>query len=114
MNGITWTETALDDLKALHGWLGRDSKPLADRVLEKIFDAIEQVIPFPRIGRVVSEVGDESVRELLFRTFRIVDEAGAQGIVRSACCTVGAPASGASRGAGSALIRPHPVHRGAW
>ena len=81
MNGVTWTEPALDDLKALHGWIGRDSKPLADRILDKIFDAIEQVIPFPRIGRVVSEVGDDSVRELLFRTFRIVYQAGAKGIV---------------------------------
>jgi plasmid stabilization system protein ParE len=81
MTGITWSEPALEDMKALRGWIGRDSKPLADRVVERIFDAIEQVIPFPRIGRVVSEVGDESVRELLFRTFRIVYHAGADGIV---------------------------------
>lgn len=81
MSGITWTEPALEDVKALRGWIGRDSKPLADRIVEKIFDAVEQAIPFPRIGRVVTEVDDESVRELLFRTFRIVYQTARDGVV---------------------------------
>ena len=50
-------------------------------VVETIFDSIEKVIPFPRIGRVVTEVGDDTVRELLFRTFRIVYKVTAEGIV---------------------------------
>jgi|GEM_PF-2510645 len=81
MNAITWSGPALDDVQALRKWLGRDSKPLSDSVVETIFDAIEKVIPFPRIGRVVAEVGDDTVRELLFRTFRIVYKVTAGGIV---------------------------------
>jgi toxin ParE1/3/4 len=69
---LAWTQTALDDLAAVRSWLGRDSKPLADRVIETLLTGIERVLPFPRIGRVVAEVGDESVRELLLRTFRLV------------------------------------------
>ena len=81
MTGITWTQPALDDVKALRSWIGRDSKPMADRIVERIFDAVEQAIPFPRIGRLVTEVEDETVRELLFRTFRIVYQTAADGIV---------------------------------
>lgn len=81
MNAIAWSQPAMDDVKALAAWLGRDSGPLSDQVVERIFEAVEQVIPFPRIGRVVAEVGDESVRELLFRTFRIIYQSGDDGIV---------------------------------
>jgi plasmid stabilization system protein ParE len=81
MSAIAWSEPALNDVKALRGWIGRDSEALSNQVVERIFDAVEQAIPFPRIGRVVSEVGDESVRELLFRTFRIVYKAEAERIV---------------------------------
>lgn len=81
MSTIAWSEPALDDVTALRKWLARDSKPLSDSVVETIFNAIETVVPFPRIGRVVSEVGDDTVRELLFRTFRIVYKVTADGIV---------------------------------
>lgn len=81
MSGITWAQPALDDLKALRAWIGRDSEPLSDRVAERIFDAVEQAIPFPRIGRVVTEVDDENVRELLFRTFRIIYQTVHDGVV---------------------------------
>lgn len=81
MNSVAWTAPALDDLKALRSWLGRDSQALSDSVVDKIFDAVDKVLPFPRIGRVVSEVADETVRELLFRTFRIVYKVTASGIV---------------------------------
>lgn len=77
---VSWTEPALADLAALRTWVARDSEPLADRILAKIMGSLDQAIAFPRIGRVVAERGDESVRELLFRTFRIVYKAVPEGI----------------------------------
>jgi len=77
---VAWTEAALADLQALRQWIARDSEPLADRILAKIMDSLDQAIAFPRIGRVVAERGDESVRELLFRTFRIIYKAVPEGI----------------------------------
>lgn len=81
MSAIAWTEPALEDLKAVRTWIGRDSKPLADSIVERILDAIEQAIPFPRIGREVAEVENPNVRELLYRTFRIVYKAEADRIL---------------------------------
>ncbi|HEX2165491.1 MAG TPA: type II toxin-antitoxin system RelE/ParE family toxin [Thermoanaerobaculia bacterium] len=69
---LAWSQTAVDDLAALRGWIGRDVEPLADRITDRIFETVERALPFPRIGRMVSEVGDDSVREFLFRTLRIV------------------------------------------
>jgi plasmid stabilization system protein ParE len=69
---IAWTEPALTDLEAIHSAIARDSEPFASRVLERLMDSLERAIPVPRLGRVVAELGDERVRELIFQTFRIV------------------------------------------
>lgn len=69
---IAWTEPALADLTAIQKSLARDSQPYASRVADRLMDAVERTPPVPRIGRVVQEVGDERVRELLFHGFRII------------------------------------------
>jgi plasmid stabilization system protein ParE len=69
---IAWTEPALGDLAAIHQTLARDSKPYASRVVDRLMTAVERARPVPRLGRVVQEVGDERIRELLFQTFRII------------------------------------------
>jgi plasmid stabilization system protein ParE len=69
---LAWTEAALGDVAALRSSIGRDAPPLADRLTDRIFETVERALSFPRIGRVVGEVGNESVREFLFRTLRIV------------------------------------------
>ena len=78
---IAWSEPALRDLAAIHKILARDSEPYASRVLDRLMAAVERARPMPRLGRVVQEVGDERIRELLFQTFRIIYQAEARGIV---------------------------------
>lgn len=78
---ITWSEPALRDLVAIHAALARDSEPFASRVLERLLEAPERAGPMPRLGRVVQEMGDELVREVLFQSYRIIYQAEAQGIV---------------------------------
>jgi plasmid stabilization system protein ParE len=72
VSAIAWTEPALGDLESIGATLARDSEAFARRVMERLLEAVERVVSVPRIGRVVREVGDERVRELLFQTFRIV------------------------------------------
>ena len=69
---LAWAEPALADLAAIHKSLVRDSSAYASRVVERLMAAAERTRPVPRIGRVVQEVGDERVRELLFQGFRII------------------------------------------
>lgn len=69
---LAWSESALGDLEALQAWIGRDAPPLADRISDRVFETVERALSFPRIGRTLSELADESVREFLFRTLRIV------------------------------------------
>ena len=69
---LAWTESALGDVEALRRWIGRDMPPLADRITDRIFETVERALSFPRIGRTLGELADDSVREFLFRTLRIV------------------------------------------
>lgn len=78
---IAWTETALDDVVGIRQILARDSEPYASRVVDRLMESVERTLPVPRIGRVVQEIGDEQVRELLFNTFRVIYRAEPRRIV---------------------------------
>ena len=39
---------------------------------ERLFEATEQIVLFPRAGRMVPELASESVRELIVGEYRIV------------------------------------------
>ncbi len=39
---------------------------------EKVIEKIRSLERFPRLGRLVPEINDEAIREVLYRNFRIV------------------------------------------
>ena len=44
----------------------------AHRVVQRLISAAERLIEFPEIGRVVPEVGQSELRELIVRPYRLV------------------------------------------
>jgi toxin ParE1/3/4 len=40
--------------------------------VDNVFEAVKRLEVFPRSGRVVPEVGQENIREILFGSYRIV------------------------------------------
>jgi plasmid stabilization system protein ParE len=69
---LEWTEPALLDLENLREYIAKDSEYYAARFVARIIDAAETLQELPRIGRVVPEAEDETIRELLFRSYRIM------------------------------------------
>ena len=69
---IVWTEPAVEDLRELHAYIARDSEMYATGFVERIILAAELLAENPKVGRVVPETNDESVRELLFQRYRII------------------------------------------
>ncbi|MHA1675296.1 MAG: type II toxin-antitoxin system RelE/ParE family toxin [Promethearchaeota archaeon] len=49
-----------------------DSGYYARITVQKIFSAVEQLKKFPKIGRIVPEKNDPKLREILYRSYRIV------------------------------------------
>jgi len=71
---IHWSLPARQDLRLIHQYIAHDSKRYADRVIEDIMEKTEVLIDFPRLGRVVPEIGDENVREIGMYSYRIMYE----------------------------------------
>jgi toxin ParE1/3/4 len=69
---LVWTESALADLEALAMYIGEDSPHYAALTVERIVAAAERVSEFPRSGHVVPEFGEETIREVIWRQYRIV------------------------------------------
>lgn len=72
---IVWSRPARDDLKGIHDYIARDSKHYANRVVLDIRDKTKALLDFPQRGRVVPEIGEDSLREISLYSYRILYEA---------------------------------------
>ena len=70
---ISFAESALSDLEALRAWHGEQGvSDVGMRLMAEIFQRINTLADHPDIGRVVSEFGQDFLRELIRPPFRIV------------------------------------------
>ena len=72
MTKIEWTRSALSDAWNLRDYIARDSEAYADRFVQRIIEAVEKAAAFPLLGRRVPEADDDTIREILFRKYRIM------------------------------------------
>ncbi|MBL0105043.1 MAG: type II toxin-antitoxin system RelE/ParE family toxin [Bacteroidetes bacterium] len=71
MAKVSWTRRSLKDLEAIHEYIALDSKFYAHRFVNRIVSRVDQLIDFPESGRIVPEMEDSSIRELIEGNFRI-------------------------------------------
>lgn len=71
---VRWSDQAKSDLNAIHHFIARDSKHYARKVVEELIDKTDLLNEFPRLGRIVPELGDENVREVSAYAYRILYE----------------------------------------
>ena len=69
---IKWTDPAIESLRNVHGYIAKDSEIYASSFVQRIILAVEKLTDFPRLGRVVPEADEETIRELLYRNYRII------------------------------------------
>lgn len=72
MASVTWTEQALDDLEAVCLFIARDSPRYAELFAMRVFQATDRLATFPRMGRVVPELGREDIHEVIVQGYRII------------------------------------------
>ncbi|MBI2917714.1 MAG: type II toxin-antitoxin system RelE/ParE family toxin [Chloroflexi bacterium] len=72
MTRVIWAPSAVQDVEAIREYVGRDSPHYADLVVERIVATVGRLEDNPRSGRIVPELGDESVREVIHGNYRIV------------------------------------------
>ena len=69
---LNWRPQARKDLEAIEAYLGEVAPDYAAFFMEQILEKAQQLERFPRLGRIVPEIGDESIRELIYRSYRIM------------------------------------------
>jgi len=69
---VVWAPQAIEDVEAIRAYVARDSPHYANLVVERIVAAVGRLETHPLSGRVVREVGDESLREVIHGSYRIV------------------------------------------
>ena len=72
MTQVVWAPQAIQHVEAIRVHIARDSADYADLIVERIVAAVERLQDHPHSGRVVPELGDESIREVIHGNYRIV------------------------------------------
>ena len=72
MTHLLWSPQAVEDVEAIRSFVARDSEHYANLLVERIVAAVDRLASFPLSGRVVPEVGNESLREVVYGHYRIV------------------------------------------
>ncbi|MBT9159584.1 MAG: type II toxin-antitoxin system RelE/ParE family toxin [Dehalococcoidia bacterium] len=72
MGKIKWTEKASHNLQAIHDYIARDSKTYAARFIKSLIGATMKLETMPRCGRIVPELENHGLREVIYRNYRIV------------------------------------------
>lgn len=71
---IIWSPNALKDIEDIAEFIARDSVYYAESTVQKIFEAPQPLKQHPKAGRVVPEIGGESIRELFVFQYRVIYE----------------------------------------
>lgn len=72
MTAIRWTETAREDLRAIHKYIARDSDVYARRFVQRIKTAVAGLKTLPEAGSWVPERERDDLREIFVGNYRIV------------------------------------------
>ena len=69
---VTWTQPAVADMLQIREYIAADSPRYARIVAERLFASVKRLTKYPLSGRVVPELDDPSLREVVDAPYRIV------------------------------------------
>ena len=72
MAKIRWSKGSIEALKEICRFIALDSPFYAKIFNDRIFEMVEHLEAFPKIGRKVPESDDPKVRELIYKGYRII------------------------------------------
>src|SRR6266567_3990779 len=69
---VVWLLDALDDLKEIYDYIYADSPRAARKIVNQLRSAPRHLSRFPLMGRIVPELPDSGLRELIVGKYRII------------------------------------------
>lgn len=78
---VVWSPEAAEDVEAIAAYIARDSAFYAAAVVEKLLTTAAQLPSFPEVGRMVPELNDDTIRERLVYSYRLIYRLRAEDIL---------------------------------
>ena len=72
MAQIRWTPKAVEQLEKIIGYIAKDSEHYAKLTAREIFKRISLLKSNKHLGRIVPELNEHDIREIIYRRYRIV------------------------------------------
>ncbi|TVQ42079.1 MAG: type II toxin-antitoxin system RelE/ParE family toxin [Saprospirales bacterium] len=69
---LVWTELSTEDLREIFDYIAKNSVRYASITVNKIYNRAQDIIENPYIGRVVPEINNKAIREVISGNYRIV------------------------------------------
>ena len=69
---IRWSPIATDDYESIIKYYEKTAPKFAQNLAKKIMYIIENLIRFPKMGRIVPELENVEIREIIYRNFRVL------------------------------------------
>lgn len=69
---VDWSDRALERIDEIADHIALDHPVAAEQWVAELFVAAEQLSEFPLSGRVVPEVENDEVRELIYGAYRVL------------------------------------------
>jgi plasmid stabilization system protein ParE len=69
---VRWTLQAIDDLRSIADFIAKGSSHYARLTVIDLFLAVERLASFPRSGRIVPEIKNPAIREIILGNYRII------------------------------------------
>jgi plasmid stabilization system protein ParE len=71
---VIWSAMAREDLREIAAYIAQDRPSVAEDYCLRLIEFAETAGDFPRLGRIVPELEDENVREIVQPPYRIIYE----------------------------------------
>lgn len=72
MAKIIWSPSSINDLKIIYEYISNDSIKYANQFINKLIDNTEHLRIFPKSGKIVEELNEDDIREIICKPYRII------------------------------------------
>lgn len=69
---IHWKPQAIRDLEAIEEYYLKTAPQYGEVFIDKVLETTRQLTQFPQSGRIVPEINDTTIREIIYRNHRII------------------------------------------
>jgi toxin ParE1/3/4 len=69
---LVWSPLAIEQVVKISKYIAKDKPDVATSWAESIFQTVEKLEQFPKIGRIVPELLNDNFREIICGNYRII------------------------------------------